>query len=154
EKDNGEPAWGAVARMLRETRFVQVFRRLYFMKHMWSVPVEDYWNEVREEIAGHRYAPFLETKTTARDAQAKVRQFAERLDLADVEMTEHDMNRSLWGLGRPRDRAAWSLALAHEDETASMETALWWIDDVQSKPGIARQMLAYSPFHAFARHIL
>ena len=92
EKDKGEPAWGAVARMLRETRFVQVFRRLYFMKAALVRPVEDYWNEVREEIAGHRYAPFLETMTTAREAQAKFRQFAERLDLADVEMTEtrHD----------------------------------------------------------------
>ena len=34
ESDAGEPAWGAMGHMIRETHFVQVFRRLYFMKVM------------------------------------------------------------------------------------------------------------------------
>ncbi len=152
ELDTGEPAWGAVARMIRETRFVHIFRRLYFMKYMWAVPVEEYWNEVRPEIGGHRYSPFLEIMTTAPDALAKFRQFAERMDLADIEMTEHQMNQTLWNLGRPRDRAAWTLAMAHEDETARMEHSLWWAQDPE-KLGIAQKMLRFSPFHAFARTI-
>ena len=65
EADQGEPCWGTVGRMIRETRFEHVFRRLYFMKVLWSVPVDDFWNEVREEIAGHRYSGYLESMTGA-----------------------------------------------------------------------------------------
>ena len=62
------------------------------------------------------------------------------------------MNRSLWNLGRPRDKAAWNLSTAHEDETADMVRTLWSADD-QVKLGIAKKILRFSPFHAFARAI-
>jgi tetratricopeptide (TPR) repeat protein len=150
EVDTGEPAWGALARMIRETRFVHVLRRLFFMKYRWAVPVDEYWNEVRPEIGGHRYSPFLEIMTPAPDAQAKFRQFAERLDLADVETTENEMNRSLWNLGRPRDKAVWNLSTAHEDETADMARTLSSAED-QAQLGIAKKILRFSPFHAYAR---
>ena len=153
EADQGEPCWGAVGRMIRETRFEHVFRRLYFMKVLWSVPVDDFWNEVREEIAGHRYSGYLESMTGARDARAKFQQFAERLDLTDIETTETEMNRGLWSLGRPRDRVAWTIATAHEDETAEMARTLWNLDE-PNKLGMAREILKISPFHAHARAVL
>jgi hypothetical protein len=53
ESDKGEPSLGAIARMIRETRFVQVFRRLHFMKVLWTVPTDEYWNEVRQDVASH-----------------------------------------------------------------------------------------------------
>ena len=59
--DDGEPSWAILGHRLRETRFVQVFRRLHFMKEVWSVPTDDYWNAVRGDVAGHRYRPYLET---------------------------------------------------------------------------------------------
>ncbi len=152
ENDTGEPAWGALARMIRETRFVHVFRRLYFMKHFWGVPVDEYWNEVRAEIVGHRYSPFLEIMTANEGRWARFRQFAERMDLADIETTEHEMIRSLWNLGRPRDKAAWGLSMAHEDETADMVRTLWNTED-QARLAIAKKMLKFSPFHAYARSI-
>jgi tetratricopeptide (TPR) repeat protein len=151
--DAGEPSWGALGRMVRETRFVQIFRRLYFMKVLWSVPVDEYWNEVREEIAGHRYSGYLESMTLAQDAQTKFRQFADSLDLTDIETTETEMSRSLWSLGRPHDQAAWTVATAHEDETAEMARTLWNAEE-STKLAYAREILKVSPFHAYARAIL
>ena len=66
EVDTGEPAWGAVARMIRETRFVQIFRRLYFMKYFWGVPVEEYWNEVRRKSAAIATALFWRSRQPLR----------------------------------------------------------------------------------------
>ena len=34
--DAGEPSWAVLGRLFRETRFVQVFRRLSFMRHRWA----------------------------------------------------------------------------------------------------------------------
>ena len=58
--DPGEPSWGTLAHLIRETRFVQVFRRLQFLKEILSVPADDYWAEAEPLVAGHPYRPFLE----------------------------------------------------------------------------------------------
>src|SRR5262249_11005533 len=58
--DPGEPSWAAMGHLLRETRFVQVFRRLRFMRYDWSVPVDEYWEEARPSVVGHRFSPVLE----------------------------------------------------------------------------------------------
>ena len=50
-----------LAHLIRETQYVQVYRRLHFMKNMWSVPVDEYWNGVKADVASHRYRPYLET---------------------------------------------------------------------------------------------
>ena len=51
ESDAGEPAWSALGHMIRETRFVQVFRRLYFFKYMLCAPADEVWHEVRSDVA-------------------------------------------------------------------------------------------------------
>src|SRR5262249_10349354 len=125
ENDPGEPSWGVLGRMIRETRFVQVYRRLNFMKGLWSVPVDEYWNEVHLDVAAHRYRPYLETLALpARDTAESFQQFADRIDLTEIETTESPMNRKLWSLDRPRAKAAWGIATAHEDETAEMAFSL------------------------------
>ena len=102
---------------------------MYFMNVLWSVPVDEYWNEVCQEIAAHRYRGYLEAMTKSGDRQTQFQQFADKLDLTDIETTETEMNRALWNLGRPRDKAAWTVATAHEDETAEMARTLWNVDD-------------------------
>ena len=59
--DTGEPSWAVLGHLIRETTFVHVWRRLDFMKNKWSVPVDEYWNEVKADVASHRYRPYLET---------------------------------------------------------------------------------------------
>src|SRR5262249_38721763 len=133
---------------------VQVFRRLYFMKVMWSVPTDEYWNEVHLDVAGHRYRPYLETLTLpARDTAESFRQFAEQIDLTDIELTESAMNRSLWNVQQPRAKAAWRIASAHEDETAETALSLAQANE-KNKVQIARDLLKVSPYHAYARATL
>ena len=49
--DSGEPSWAVLAHLIRETTFVHVWRRLDFMKNRWSVPVDEYWNDVKADVA-------------------------------------------------------------------------------------------------------
>ena len=154
EADLDEPSLGAAARMIRETRFVQVFRRLYFMKVLLSMPTDELWDEVRQDVADHPYAGYLESLLSPKpESAARYLLFADGLDLTDIETTESAMNRSLWNLERPKAKAAWNVARCHEDETAEMAASLWNSDE-QNKLALAREILKISPFHAYARAVL
>ena len=155
ENDAGEPAWGAVAHSIRETRFVQIYRRVYFMRMMWSVPTDEYWNEVRLDVAGHRYLPYLESLALiAPDVAERFYQFADKIDLADVEPTEATMNHTLNLLDRPRAKAVWDIANGHADETAEMGALLAREGNDSTKVMIARDLLQASPYHPYARATL
>ncbi len=133
---------------------MQVFRRLYFMRFLLAVPVSDAWSEVRPDVADHRYRPYLESLgVSGPDLVLNFRKFADGLDLVDIETTESPMNQSLWNLGTPRARAAWDIAMAHEDATSEMALSLWQASE-PIKLEIAKALLAVSPFHPFARATL
>ena len=55
--DPGEPSWSVLGALIRETRFVQIWRRLNFMKTAWSVPVDDFWTEARASVKDHPFRP-------------------------------------------------------------------------------------------------
>ncbi len=155
ENDAGEPAWGALGYSIRETRFVQIYRRLYFMRMMWSVPTEEYWNEIQLDVAAHRYRPYLETlAVNAPDAAARFYQFADAIDLADVEPTEATMNHTLDTLERPRAKAVWQIAICHADETAEFVSSLAREANVSVKVQMARDILHASPYQPYARAVL
>ncbi len=150
ERDAGEPAWGAMGHLIRETRFVQVFRRLFFMRVLLGVPVDEVWNEVRPDVAGHRYRPYLEALALpGRESSQSLQKFADGLDLIDIETTESEMNRNLWLFKGPRAKAAWDIAMAHEDQTAEMAISLSQANE-QHKREIAQEILKVSPYHPFA----
>jgi tetratricopeptide (TPR) repeat protein len=148
--DAGEPSWAVLGHMLRETRFVQVFRRLHFMK----VPVDAYWNEVHLDVAGHRYRPYLETLALApHDTAESFPLFAGKLDLTEIETTESPMNTAVWFLPSERAKAPWNIAKAHQDGTAEIAISLADAQD-QDKLPIARDLLQASPYHPYARNVL
>ena len=152
--DTGEPSWGVMAQMIRETRFVQVFRRLYFFTSMLAAPADDYWTQVRDEVAGHRYRPYLEILALPEHAWAEsFRQFGDQIDLVDLEPRAAPMIRSLAAQGRPRSKNAWNVALAHADETAEMAVPLCQTDE-SMKVIMARDILTSSPYQPYARAVL
>jgi len=154
ESDAGEPAWGVMGHMLRETRFMQVFRRVYFVKRMLSAPAEDVWNELRSDVAGHRYRPYLEALAMpGRETTLSFQKFADGLDLVDIETTETKMNQSLWNLNGPKAKAALPIAYAHEDQTAEMALTLSMAME-QAKLDVAREVFKVSPYHPYARATL
>ena len=86
--DGGEPSWGVLAHLVRETRFVQVFRRLDFLRNRLAVPVGDYWNEARTLIAGHRYYRYLESfSLPPQEAIRFLTEAAGQIDTANFENT-------------------------------------------------------------------
>lgn len=89
-----EPSWAALAKIVRETRFVFTYERLYFMRDMWSVPLDEYWQEVRPLVAGHRFGPFLAAfagDLPARDYTA----FVEKLDTSDIGLNADPIGQQL-----------------------------------------------------------
>ncbi|SIO46894.1 hypothetical protein SAMN05444166_4999 [Singulisphaera sp. GP187] len=82
--DRAEPSWGALARMIRETRFVCTYRRLDFMANLWRVPTGEYWVEARPLVAEHRFRPFLETYVPGANDRASLIAFGEKLDTTDL----------------------------------------------------------------------
>ena len=115
-EDAGEPSWAVLGSLIRETRFVQVQHRLYFMRYWWSVPVEEFWNEARPLVARHRYQPYLLTMAigTPQADQA----FADSFDpswLPDLEYAEGPMIDKLGKIAEGKRRPAWSLVQLHMD---------------------------------------
>jgi tetratricopeptide (TPR) repeat protein len=153
ESDTGEPAWGAMGHMIRETRFVQVFRRIYFVKFLLSAPADEVWNEVRTDVADHRYRPYLEALAVpGRESTERLLKFGDGLNLIDIETTESPMNRFLYNLPGARPKAAWNIAMAHEDQTAEMALSMSQAKE-EHQLEIAREILKVSPFNSYARAI-
>jgi hypothetical protein len=48
--DRGEPSWGVLAHLVHETLFVQIYRRLHFLKGPLAVTVDDFWAAARPPI--------------------------------------------------------------------------------------------------------
>jgi tetratricopeptide (TPR) repeat protein len=158
DQDNGEPSWAALAHLIRETNFVHVWRRLDFMKNRWSVPVDEYWNEVKDDVASHRYRPYLETLALPWQVSSRTfHQFADRFDLSDVEVTAHEMMRLLDKFPAARGKAAWRVALSHTELAASEQAYMTWISAEESKEirlKCADDLLSVSPNHPLARATL
>ncbi len=57
--DRGEPSWQVASRFVRESRFMQTWRRLAFMRDAWSVPTGEYWEGVEGSLVDHPWRPFL-----------------------------------------------------------------------------------------------
>ena len=153
--DNGELSWGVLAHLIRETRFVLVWRRLKFMKEMWGVPVDEYWNQVRSDVAAHRYLPFLETYALPpRESWPKFLAFIDRVELTDLQKNAEDMNLLFWRSRSPRGRLATEMAWAHSDLTARERSLAQSNEDAKYHATASREILMVSPFNPYARATL
>ena len=149
-EDAGEPSWGLLAHLARETRFAQVFRRLVFMHYKWAVPVDDYWAEVRPLVADHRYRPYLDTMALPpREASKSFGAFLDTFDPADLEMSERYLTDALSRTGHPRAYGAWGMAMYHGDILkCDFAMAITGTDKVKGTYG--RNLLRISPHNPFA----
>ena len=62
------------------------------------------------------------------------------------------MNRFLYSLQGARAKAAWNIAMAHEDQTAEMALSMMQTNE-QNQLEIAQEILKVSPYHTLARAI-
>jgi tetratricopeptide (TPR) repeat protein len=153
--DRGEPSWGALAHLIRETRFVQVLRRLQFLRQMLCVPAEDYWNEIEPLVTGHPYKPFLEIfGRPFRDVKPSFIEFANRIDLTSLEATESALISSVGQYQKTREQHDLGFALGHGDAIVRDLAASTLVPEVPYKVLQARVMLAVAPDSPYAMSVL
>ncbi len=158
EEDAGEPSWAVLGSLIRETRFVQVQHRLYFMRYWWSVPVEEFWDEARPLVARHRYQPYL--LTLALGTPQADRAFAESFDeglLPDLEFTERLMTSRLEKLDRQKYTAAWKLTQQHMDHLVkdfATQCDIYTKDHKEVWIHNANKILGLSPENPYAMSLL
>jgi tetratricopeptide (TPR) repeat protein len=144
--DAAEPSWGALAKIVRETRFAFTCRRLEFMCNHWNVPTDEYWEEVRPLVADHRFRPFLESYVTG--------PFSPAFQALVVDLDTTDLGFNFIPLLRAADRQG-PASPGHNANGIVMHLADWTVRDLSmsldlypkppSGPDRARKLLAISP---------
>jgi tetratricopeptide (TPR) repeat protein len=146
--DTGEPSWGALGHLVRETLFVQVYRRLDFLKGPLGVPVDEFWAAARPAVADHRYRPFLESLAQPpEDAARTLAGFAARLDRTDLEMTEAPMIVAMFRTpaAAAKGMEAWRSAWNHTDSTVRDYALAVEASGDKERPALARALLEFDP---------
>ena len=155
-QDHGELSWSVLGHLVRETRFLQVYRRLDFLQTQLSVPVGEFWNESRLAVADHRFYPFLESLAApSQESQRAMDEFLNHLDVMDLEPIEIDMIKVIHPLARHGQAAmSWTTAGRHADDVAHDLAEL--VQDCEPNQQVkhARTLLSVSPHGAYAKAML
>jgi tetratricopeptide (TPR) repeat protein len=153
--DRGEPSWGVLAQLIRETIFVQVYRRLSFLATYRAMSVDDYWSKARAAIAGHPYGQFVECLIAPdRKRPSPPGVFLQPLDLMNLSVSSRELLRSHARGSETETSLIWSAISAHLDHVAR-DLSLWIAENPQigdlERSRQVRRLLAISPNSPFAR---
>ncbi len=144
--DRGEPSWCVLAHLVRETLFVQTYRRLDFLKEWLSVPVDDFWTNAGPVVVGHRFRPFLQSLALpSKEADRILADFAGRLDRTDIEFSAAPVFHTLMRLKPPLGVEPWQFAWMHNDATVHDYSLAIENSDPKTHPVLARTLLAINP---------
>lgn len=149
--DMSEPSWAILGRWAQDARFLQVCRRLYFMKRLWSVPVDDFLVEARPLIADHPLAAYAEgfgiDGVRSRDEYARL---LAGLPLADVDYRADALFRAL-SAADPKgyqERLLGNTAQQYMDYLHYDYVMMISMNQPQNRPPRARTMLLYISPHS------
>jgi hypothetical protein len=86
--DGVEPSWAVLAKIIEETTFLQVYRRVFFLRRQIGIPADDYLDAYRPIVAKHRHIAFLDQLHTNRSpAEGTTQQLsATHLDFAHARL--------------------------------------------------------------------
>jgi tetratricopeptide (TPR) repeat protein len=153
--DAGEPSWAVLGRMLRETRFVQVERRLYLLRGPMGVMAARLLDSERAAVADHRDFPYLESMAVPRDKAALVLDgLIGHLDATNVLPRSSVMLQAIGQSKDPGMKAAWTLALKHVDNTAYDLSELVRSTGGRDQSNNALALLEVSPDSQYAKAVL
>jgi tetratricopeptide (TPR) repeat protein len=151
-EDAAEPGWGVLAHLVRETRFVQTWRRLNFMAKKWSVPVDEYWQAVRPLVEHHRYRPALELSAgLGRRDRAAV---AEHIDATELEPQETALVKLIADPSPQKASSLWWLVYLHGDAVIRDLSESVWAGHKGYALGQAQRLLKLAPHSAYAMAML
>jgi tetratricopeptide (TPR) repeat protein len=143
EDDVAGLAWSTLAALIRDTRFMQVKRRVEFMRVRWSVPTNEFMAEAQPWVADHPLAQILEPLPVAASGAPRT--------TIDVDKSILDM-RSLGALKNYIDFAQGRImAREHQDLVYQDLIAAIAFGNPAEKPARARQLMEYSPYSPRAR---
>jgi len=153
--DLGEPSWGVLGQLIRETTFVQVYRRLSFMKAIGSAPVDEFWSLARPAVADHPYRQFLELFVLPQREAAQVYgKLSQQLNLTNVGVSELDMLRRGDGGTNAEMNTIRTAVVSHIDHVVR-DLSLFMTKDPPAaqidRARLARLFLAVSPRSPCAR---
>ena len=153
--DTVEPSWSVVSRLIRETQFVQVFRRLHFMRVSWNVPVDEFWAESVKLVADHPYRPYLETLAADRlKAKQSLADLIDHLDVTNLELSSYPMLQAIFQSQHPNKLVAWTFATRHPDDNAHDLCAIVEHIDGLTRSAYAQKLLTFNPKCPYAKPIL
>ena len=153
--DSGEPSWAVLGRMLRETRFVQVYRRLELRRGPLGVVAGQVLKHERGAVADHPYFLYLESLATPKDRAARVLDgLIGTLDLTNVQLRSEPMLRAIEQSGHAAARAPLALALKHVNNTAPDLAELVRSSVGREQSDSALALLEVSPHSDYARAVL
>ncbi len=141
--------------MLRETRFVQIYRRLELRRGPLGVVAGQVLKHERGAVADHPCFLYLESLATPKDRAARVLDgLIGTLDVTNVQLRSEPMLRAIEQSGHAAGRALWALALKHVDNTAPdlAELVRSTVGREQSDNALA--LLEVSPHSDYARAVL
>ncbi|MHC5539681.1 tetratricopeptide repeat protein, partial [Singulisphaera rosea] len=147
--DPRELSWGVLAHVIRETRFVQVYRRLSFLHDTLGGPVGTYWATARRSVERHPNLPFLEVFVRPHvDVIPSLTDFVGRLDRTNLEATARPMIRRMEDLHVPNASDLRGFATSHADSVAR-DLALE-LERGSNEATVAKNLLEVDPRSSFA----
>jgi tetratricopeptide (TPR) repeat protein len=124
--DASEPSWAVLGRLIQETTFAQVCRRLDLARHKWAAQmptVVKIMNENRSLVEDHPYRPFVESFALDRNRQRREWEATlSKLNLVDIEMQAQELFIATEGMnvpGKVFGKKAEVLAWRHGDAISS-----------------------------------
>ena len=104
--DPNDLSWGALANLLREIRFLQVARRLHFLRYAYGTGAPEFVEEARPMVADHPNHDFVELYAGTIDRGQEI-EIIDRLDLADLEVKNYSLLKPIRLIDRGRSDQIW-----------------------------------------------
>jgi tetratricopeptide (TPR) repeat protein len=156
--DAGEPSWSALGRVLQETRFTQVWRRVDFLDYRLSVASDDFLEEALPLVAGHPYAPFLEVYTLPRPRPVgEELKLLSKVPLIDLSFNHAGLMTAFGEIDASRYTQVFTIAARFDDVTSrSVSQMQRWASGgtADYRASIARWLLETSPYAPLGRATL
>ena len=153
--DQGEPSWAVLGHMIREARFVLAWRRLRFMRDIWSVPVDEFLAEARPMVADHPYRKFIESYgLDPRSQRPAIAAMIKDITPRDAERTQYVMTYDIGQVNPVAGHRHHFFTKEHVDFIARDLALMVGNPDNLGWGPHARKLLALSPYSPAAMSCL
>ncbi|HLA84179.1 MAG TPA: hypothetical protein VJL29_05255 [Thermoguttaceae bacterium] len=151
--DRGEPSWATLGYLIRETSFLQVFRRARFMKRSLGVSADSFLAHIAALVAHHPFRAYIETYASDPLAEREAAKQLWKADYRNLDLLGMPLYYSLAMLDQKKARVITWYFNKNSDETVRQTVIRLGYSYPLEKEG-ARRILAISPRCPFARAAL